>query len=73
MKSVTFCDYQFGSLLLSMFKGLANATHLNDRKTHLLLSWPLESMDPWTEEASLIPWINTMDTCINESMNPWYQ
>jgi hypothetical protein len=29
-------------------KGLANATHLNDRKTHLLLSWPLESMDPWT-------------------------
>jgi hypothetical protein len=21
-------------------KGLANATHLSDRKTHLLLSWP---------------------------------
>ncbi len=37
-------------------KGLANATHLNDRKTHLLLSWPLESMSPWTKEASLIPW-----------------
>ncbi len=33
-------------------KGLANATHLNDRKTHLLLSWPLESMDPWTHGIS---------------------
>jgi hypothetical protein len=56
-------------LLKELFKGLANATHLNDRKTHLLLSWPLESMDPWTEEASLIPWVHG----INESMDPWYQ